>query len=270
MVDATHRTLADAVLQTGEPAAKIDAARRAFGAFGAAEIALDLAAPAPPQRPARPTAPELRNPGDMPRRRLAGQAGRVALLHAVAHIEFNAIDLAFDMAARFAGEIDAAGLDARDFVADWFAVGDDEARHFSMIADRLAALGAAYGDLPAHDGLWRAAEDTADAALARLAVAPMVLEARGLDVTPGMIERLEAAGDVESAAALRVIYDEEVGHVATGVRWFRTLCAARALEPQRAFEDLVRARFAGALKPPFNVDARARAGLEPAMYERLS
>lgn len=145
-------------------------------------------------------------------------------------------------------------------------MGDDEARHFQMLAERLGELGAAYGDLPAHDGLWQAAQDTADDLLARLAVVPLVLEARGLDVTPAMIERLERAGDTASAAILEVIYREEVGHVATGMRWFRHACAERGLEPESTWKSLVGARFKGHLKPPFNEAARQAAGLPRSYY----
>ncbi len=152
--------------------------------------------------------------------RLGSVQGRAALLHAVAHIEFNAINLAFDMAVRFAREADQLSLELREFVGDWIRVGGDEARHFGLIAARLKELGFRYGDFPAHDGLWEAAENTADNFLARLAVAPLILEARGLDVTPGMIRRLEGAGDNSSASILKVIYTDEIGHVACGERWF--------------------------------------------------
>lgn len=223
----------------------------------------------PPERPARPLKPDLVAPGDVPRRRLGSPEGKAALLHAVAHIEFNAIDLAFDMAARFASQIEADGLDAAAFVADWIRIGGEEARHFSMVCARLEAFGFAYGDLPAHDGLWRAAEDTSGDVLARLAIAPLVLEARGLDVTPEMMNRLRAAGDEESAAVLDVIYREEVGHVACGKRWFYAVCAARGLDPAGAFHALREAHFAGRLKPPFNHEARGRAGLPRSFYEPI-
>lgn len=219
-----------------------------------------------PDRPARPSVPVLASPTTMPKRRLSTTSGRIALLHAVAHIEFNAIDLAFDMAARFATEIQEAELNASEFVSDWFSVGADEARHFHLICDRLAKLGAKYGDLPAHDGLWEAAQNTADSALARLAIAPLVLEARGLDVTPMMIEKLENVKDFESAAVLKVIYDEEVGHVAKGRFWFDALCQAQGLSPQPTFRRLVCERFAGELKPPFNHEARTAAGMPQSYY----
>lgn len=221
----------------------------------------------PPVRPARPHRPALVAPGQVPRRRLGSLQGRVALLHALAHIEFNAIDLGLDMAARFTGVIKAEGLDANAFAADWVRIAADEARHFELLESRLRAFGASYGDLPAHDGLWTAAEATSADPLARLAVAPMALEARGLDVTPTMIERLHAAGDPESAAILEVIHREEVGHVAAGVRWFEALCLVRRLEPEATFRRLVAEHLAGGLKPPFNAAARAAAGFAPAYYD---
>ncbi|MGJ3230274.1 MAG: ferritin-like domain-containing protein [Oceanicaulis sp.] len=222
-----------------------------------------------PGRPARPERPELKPPGQVPRRRLGTPAGRFALLHAVAHIEFNAIDLAFDMVARFSGDARLSESERRAFIADWINVGDDEARHFLLVRERLAALGGDYGDLPAHDGLWEAARATCDDLAGRLAVAPMVLEARGLDVTPGMIERLRGAGDQASAAALEVIYTEEVAHVAAGRRWFETICAADGAEPEARFQELVKRYFRGDLKRPFNTPARDRAGLPQDWYEPL-
>ncbi|WP_089413411.1 ferritin-like domain-containing protein [Amphiplicatus metriothermophilus] len=266
MAPATSLACAAQALATAEPRAKAAAALDAAVRLQAAP-ALDPARLAGlADRPARPARPILAPPGKVPRRRLGSPRGRIALLHALAHIEFNAIDLAFDMAARFACDIAEAGLDARAFVADWAQVGADEARHFLMLADRLEALGAAYGDLPAHDRLWEAALATRDDALARLAVAPMALEARGLDVTPGLIARLEAAGDARSAALLRVIYEDEIGHVAAGVRWFRRLCARRGLRPAAAFRKLIAERLAGGLKPPFNTEGRSAADLTADFY----
>jgi uncharacterized ferritin-like protein (DUF455 family) len=220
----------------------------------------------PPDRPARPRRPELRRPGDMPKRRATGSPEhRIALLHALAHIELNAIDLACDILVRFP----QAGMPRR-FYEDWVSVADEEAKHFGLLSDRLTALGAAYGDLPAHDGLWLAAEETASDLLARLAVVPLVLEARGLDVTPKMIGDLKRAGDEESAAVLSVIYEEEIGHVAIGRRWFLFECERRALDPAQAWKDQVRTHFRGSLKPPFNDEARIAAGLVPAEYAALA
>jgi len=257
------------VLSASQPEKKVAAAHNAAALLRGGYLQFDAGrqSAVPPLRPARPAAPVLVDPRRAPRRRITTQAGRIALLHAVAHIEFNAIDLAFDMAARFAGEINHLGLDPREFAADWFAVGDDEARHFQLICDRLAELGAQYGDLPAHDGLWEAAEATADSLPARLAIAPMVLEARGLDVTPPMIEKLTVAGDLESAAVLQVIYKDEIGHVATGVKWFRKTCEATGEDMPKLFKSLVKSRYGGSLKPPFNEPARRAAGLLPALYE---
>jgi uncharacterized ferritin-like protein (DUF455 family) len=186
------------------------------------------------------------------------------MLHALAHIELNAIDLACDLLARFAGQFPAA------FIDDWVTVAEEEAVHFSLLAERLAALGAAYGDLPAHDGLWQAATETAGDALDRLAIVPLVLEARGLDVTPAIITSLHQAGDADSAAVLTRIFDDEIGHVATGRRWFDWLCRARGLEPVRAWHELVRRHFKAGLKRPFNAAARARAGLDAGFYEPLA
>ena len=228
--------------------------------------ALEVGTAVPPARPARPPAPELRLPRDMPKRRSGGSLpSRIALLHALAHIELNALDLVWDLVARFAGP-----ARPRAFWDDWVRVADEEATHHGLLADRLAALGAAYGDLPAHDGLWQAAEVTAHDLLARLAIVPLVLEARGLDVTPQMIQGLDKFGDTESAAALRVIYRDEIGHVAIGRRWFDALCAERSLDPESAWQDLVRRHFKGALKRPFNTDARTAAGLPAEFYEPLA
>lgn len=256
--------LAVGALCEGRPARK--AARAQIAAAALPGPAATSCAP-PPARPARPAQPVLVPPGQVPRRRLGTLQGRVALLHALAHIEFNAIDLGLDMAARFADKIEAEGLDAAAFVADWVRIAADEARHFQLLENRLRALGARYGDLPAHDGLWTAAEATSADPLARLAVAPMALEARGLDVTPAMIERLYAVGDPESAAILEVIHREEVGHVAAGVRWFEALCRVRRLAPEATFRRLVAEHLAGGLKPPFNAAARAKAGFAVSYYD---
>ncbi len=200
----------------------------------------------------------------MPRRRNFGALhGRIALLHALAHIELNAIDLAWDIVARFSGL-------PRAFYGDWAEVAAEEAEHFALLAARLKALGGAYGDLPAHDGLWESAAATAGDLLARLAVVPLVLEARGLDVTPEMIRRLERAGDPDSAQILHRIYADEIDHVAAGARWFDRLCRERGLDPEATFHDRVRRYFKGHIKPPFNREARDRAGLPAAYYEALA
>lgn len=210
--------------------------------------------------PGRPRRPELVDPARVPRRRLGSPQGRAALLHAVAHIEFNAINLALDACWRFS----AMPL---DYYRDWLSVAQDEARHFTLLAERLAALDLAYGDLPAHNGLWEAAEKTADDVLVRMALVPRVLEARGLDVTPGMIERLRRVGDEESVAVLEVILREEVRHVAIGTRWFRYLCERRSLDPDRVFPELLRQHGMG-LRPPLNEPAREAAGFSALELQR--
>mgnify|MGYP003700416097 CR=1 FL=1 len=254
--------LALGVLTTADAGEKAAKARLAAARWLGRDVS-GIGQAKPPDRPARPTAPELIDPGKMPRRKIGrGIEGRVALLHAIAHIELNAIDLAFDIVVRFADrDLPAA------FYDDWITIGDDEARHFQLLERRLGELGARYGDLPAHDGLWQAARDTADDLLSRLAVVPMVLEARGLDVTPAMIEKLDRAGDEESARVLEIIHDEEIGHVAAGRRWFEHLCAARTLPPEETWQRIVAERFRGGLKPPFNHDSRSRAGFPPSYYD---
>jgi uncharacterized ferritin-like protein (DUF455 family) len=202
----------------------------------------------------------------MPKRRAFGSvAGRIALLYALAHIELNAIDLGWDIIARFSGE-----SVPRAFFDDWVGVASEEARHFELLAQRLADFGARYGDLPAHDGLWESAAATTDDLLDRLAVVPLVLEARGLDVTPEMAARLERVDDPQSAAVLRRIYEDEIGHVAVGVRWFDRLCRARGLVPGEAFRERVGRCFKGGLKPPFNAEARTAAGFPAPYYEPLA
>jgi uncharacterized ferritin-like protein (DUF455 family) len=261
---ATLTAAALDVLTTADPMTKVRLTRACAAAWRERRIAT-TGNDAPPDRPARPERPELKRPRDMAKRGRGGSdQNRIALLHALAHIELNAIDLAWDIVARFAGD----GLpDA--FRDDWVQVADDEARHFAMLEARLNALGAAYGDLPAHDGLWQAAIATAHDLAARLAVVPMVLEARGLDVTPDTIAHLAGFGDTASAAMLQVILDDEVTHVAAGRRWFGHVCVQRGVEPVATWQDLVRRHFRGSLKPPFNLPRRLEAGFGPEFYEPL-
>ena len=218
-----------------------------------------------PDRPGRPEQPELVPPKAVGKRSLHTLPGRIALLHALAHIELNAVDLALDIVARFATE-----PVPHSFFDGWMQVAFEEAKHFGMVRERLRALGADYGDMPAHDGLWQAAHSTRNDLTARLAVVPLILEARGLDVTPSLQEKMRETGDVESAEVLKVIYEDEKGHVAIGAKWFRFLCARERKDPARTFQDLVRANFRGALKAPFNDLARAEAGLTPSFYRSLT
>ncbi|MDA0785969.1 MAG: ferritin-like domain-containing protein [Proteobacteria bacterium] len=252
---------ANAVLNTADAHAKC-AATAAFAAqWRDGQIARIGDAP-PPDRPQRPAKPALLQPADVPRRKInRGTAGRIAQLHALAHIELNAVDLAWDIIARF------SGCDLpRTFYDDWVLVADEEARHFGLLADRLAYFDAAYGDLPAHDGLWDSAVETSHDLAARLAVVPLVLEARGLDVTPMMIAKLRTVDDAETAALLEIIYRDEIGHVEIGHRWFAFECARLGLDAPLHWRNLVARHFRGALKPPFNIEARDAAGLPQDWY----
>ena len=214
----------------------------------------EVSAPALSDMPGRPAHPLLVSPKDLPKRRaLHTRAGRFALLHALAHIEFNAINLALDALYRFPGL-------PEDFYRDWLRVAQEEAEHFVLLRQQLRRLGGDYGDLPAHDGLWEMALDTAADPLARMALVPRVLEARGLDVTPAMRERLLAAGDAEAAAVLERIECDERGHVAVGTRWFRFLCAQRGLEPDRTFTTLLQRHYRGRIQGPLALPARRAAG----------
>lgn len=219
----------------------------------------------PPDHPARPARPELLSPREVPRRRPGTPEGRIALLHAVAHIELNAVDLHWDIIARFSHVRLPMG-----FFDDWVKAADEESKHFNLMCDCLEAMGSHYGALPAHAGMWRAAQDTAEDLMGRLAVVPMVLEARGLDVTPGMIEIFRKAGESDAVAALETIYAEEVSHVAYGSKWFHFLCGREDVDPKDRFHALVRRYFHGALKPPFNEEKRAEAGIPPDFYWPLT
>ncbi|MCA1199975.1 ferritin-like domain-containing protein [Sphingomonas sp. R647] len=243
--------------------AKVAAARKAARDWrlGRLEFAFDVAMP---DEPARPAIPELLPPNRMPRRGKGSEHGRIALIHALAHIEFVAIDLAFDMVGRFGGQF------PRAFTDDWMKVGADEAMHFALLDRRLKQLGSHYGEMPAHAGLWEAAVATAGDAAARLAVVPMVLEARGLDVTPATIARFKSAGDLPTAAILGRIFNDEIVHVAAGTRWFESLCVARGIDSRQEWRALLGRYFAGTVKPPFNDSARESAGLTRDYYESLA
>ena len=251
------------VLDTAEPAAKIRVARATACAWRRGELA-HVFPVAMPDTPARPAEPELLPANRMPRRGRGSAHGRLALLHALAHIEFVAIDLAFDMAGRFGADFPLA------FVDDWIAVGADEAMHFALLDRRLRSLGSRYGALPAHAGLWESADGTKGDALARLAVVPMVLEARGLDVTPATAARFAAAGDTASERILTRIYTDEIRHVSVGTRWFGWVCANHGIDPATRWQALVSRHFRGALRPPFNDSAREAAGLTREFYAPLA
>lgn len=262
MSDLSHKI--NAALMAHDPAEKAALARAVYRDWQAGKLDFFFV-DGPPERPGRPDKPELLHPTKMPKRRKAGSAGnRQALLHAVCHIELNAIDLALDMACRFGAQM------PKDFTGDWLKVADDEARHFTMVNERLKEMDSFYGAMPAHDGLWESAMATAHDLPARLAIVPMVLEARGLDVTPAMIDRFEKFGDPASAAILSVIYSEEVDHVAAGTRWFKYLAGKENKDEQNWFQEKVQSYFKGMLKRPFNVEARDKANFPQDWYEPLA
>lgn len=233
-------------------------------AFARGQLAIpaDAPPPGPIRMPGRPERPRLVHPRDLPRRGFAQPEGRAAFIHAVAHIEFNAIDLAWDAVYRFRGMAPA-------YYADWVGVAADEARHFRMLRARLRDFGHDYGDFDAHNGLWEMAEKTAHDGMARMALVPRVLEARGLDVTPGMIVKLRSLGDDATADILEVILREEVAHVAAGSRWFRWFCDARGADPRASFRALLREHAGGVLHKPFNTEARLQAGFDLDELESL-
>ncbi|MCA1978509.1 MAG: ferritin-like domain-containing protein [Thiobacillus sp.] len=203
--------------------------------------------------PGRPVRPALVLPHQVPRRRIDTLAGRAALVHALAHIEFNAINLALDAAHRFAGM-------PREYYDDWLRVADEEALHFSLLAAHLETLGHAYGDLPAHNGLWDMALKTAHDPLVRMALVPRVLEARGLDATPLIVAKLRAANDTPLIGILAIVERDEIGHVAIGNHWYGWLCERRGLDPAATFRRLLQEYDAPPLRPPFNLAARRQAG----------
>ena len=244
-----------ACLDASDPAEKIalvNATDRAFRSGELSAPATGLVADAI-GAPGRPATPKLVHPRDLPQRGLGSVDGRAALLHAITHIEFNAINLALDAAYRF-----------RDmppqFYLDWMSVAVDEARHFCLLEQRLGELGFAYGAFEAHNGLWEMAERTADSCLARMALVPRVLEARGLDVTPGMISRLRKLGDNASADILEIILAEEVRHVGIGSHWFAWCCDRDGVPPESTFIELIRNVAKGSIRGPFNFPARSAAG----------
>lgn len=246
---------ARACLDAASVEAKLDATFGAAAAFHRGELVVpgDAPAPEPVRMPGRPARPKLVHPRELPRRGLGSVQGRAAFIHAIAHIEFNAIDLAWDAVYRF------RGMPAQ-YYADWVSCAWDEARHFAMLQSRLRQMGHAYGDFDAHNGLWEMAEKTAHDGLARMALVPRVLEARGLDVTPGMIRRLRDVGDTATVEILEVILREEVAHVAAGSRWFRWYCDRAGVEPLPTFRDLLAGYARAVLYGPFNHEARSRAG----------
>ncbi len=207
----------------------------------------------PVHSPGRPVLPHLVAPRCLPRRSPHTRAGRTALIHALCHIEFNAINLAWDALYRFRDMPQA-------YYDDWLGVADEEAHHFSLLRAHLQGMGSDYGTLDAHDGLWAAVLETAHDVLIRMALVPRVLEARGLDVTPGIMEKLRHAGDVRAVEILRIIQRDEIGHVAIGSHWFRFLCLQRGLDPELYFRQLLASHFGARVRGPFDRAARRAAG----------
>jgi uncharacterized ferritin-like protein (DUF455 family) len=253
MMDLRQRALG--LLCLADPWAKASGIRQTLNDPMSLTIDAAAALSEPAGLPGRPARPALVSPANVPRRSLHTAQGRAALLHAVAHIEFNAINLALDAIWRFEHMPDA-------YYRDWLRVASEEAHHFSLLAEHLATLGHAYGDFDAHDGLWSMVEKTKHDIVARMALVPRTLEARGLDATPPMQAKLAQAGDARAVDILGVILRDEVGHVAIGNRWYRWLCERDGLDPIARFEQLLVTHHAPRPKPPFNFDARRRAGFD--------
>ena len=257
------RTLALQALALADADAKVaatQALRRALDAGAPLDPAAVLAEP--PALPGRPPRPRLVDPSRVPQRPAHTAEGRAALLHAIAHIERNAIDLALDACWRFAGLPEG-------FYRDWIGVAAEEAHHFTLLREHLRTLGHDYGDFDAHDGLWAMAHKTRGDVVARMALVPRTLEARGLDATPAIQAKLARAGDARAVEILDVILRDEVGHVAIGNRWYRWLCARDGLDPLAHHERLVQRYAAPRPKPPFNTAARRAAGFDDAEIARL-
>ncbi|MBL0421815.1 ferritin-like domain-containing protein [Ramlibacter sp. AW1] len=246
----TLREQALAVLRQADPGLKAEAARALHLQDDCGEA---LTLHEPPGLPGRPAEPQLVPHTALKSRPVHTPAGRAALLHALAHIEFNAIDLAADLVWRFGGM-------PPEFYRQWAVVAQEEALHFQLLRARLQATGHDYGDFPAHNGLWEMARKTRHDLLARLALVPRTLEARGLDASPPIRAKLLAAGDTESAAVLDIILRDEIGHVAVGNRWYRHVCEARGLDPVATYAQLARQYEAPRPRGPFNLDARRAAG----------
>ena len=228
----------------------------------AGELTCDTVPLEPIGEPGRPVRPRLVAPRDLPRRKLTTTEGHAALIHAICHIEFNAINLALDAVYRFR-ELPT------DFYSDWLRIAEEEAYHFGLLREHLRTLGHDYGDFDAHNGLWEMTVDTAHDAMIRMALVPRVLEARGLDVTPAIMQKLADIGDDEAVAILEIIQRDEIGHVEIGSRWFRYLCEQRKLEPESTFRDLLSQYMKGKIKGPLDRQARRQAGFSEAELDYL-
>lgn len=258
--DLFARTLA--CLRNPDPAAKASQTRALRAAWLNGELEFGGRAPEPLTEPGRPARPALVSPFEVERRSLATLEGRAALVHALAHIEFNAINLALDAVHRFRGL-------PRVYYDDWLKVAAEEAHHFELLRDHLRSIGYDYGDFPAHNGLWEMALKTAGDVLARMALVPRVLEARGLDASPALMAKFRGAGDARMVGILEIILRDEIGHVAIGNRWYLHLCEQRGLDPLATFARLIEEYDAPRIRPPFHVEARRAAGFSDAEIEYL-
>ena len=259
------RCAALAALALSDPAAKAAQARALWDALQAGRLQTDAdaALAEPPGLPGRPALPRLVPAAQVPTRSPFTLTGRAALLHAICHIEFNAINLALDAVWRFAGM-------PEQYYRDWLRVAAEEALHFSLLRAHLQTLGHDYGDFDAHDGLWRMTEATAHDIVARMALVPRTLEARGLDATPPIQAKLRQAGDLAAVAILDVILRDEIGHVAIGNHWYAWLCARDGLDAEALYPQLVARHAAPRLRPPFNLVARRAAGFSEGELDALA
>ncbi len=247
-----------------DPWKKCDLVLETYRQWKCGALAFDHAVPLPDTVTAgHPDTPILVHPRDLPRRGMGSMVGRAALIHAVVHIEFNAINLALDAVCRFRQL-------PPEYYADWLKVASEESKHFNKLNKRLNKLDYNYGDFPAHDGLWDMARRTVRDPLHRMALIPRVMEARGLDVTPGMIQRFRNIGDLETVAILELILREEIGHVEAGSRWFHYLCEQRSLDAETTYLELVQRYMGNKLHCPLNLDGRLQAGFSTSELDQLS
>jgi uncharacterized ferritin-like protein (DUF455 family) len=256
------RSQALAILLTADPTAKAERARALRADDAGVPIGAELTIAEPEGIPGRPVRPILVPHTALRQRKIGSPEGRAALIHALAHIEFNAIDLALDLCWRFSGM-------PVDFYCDWVAVAREEALHFQLLREHLRGLGHDYGDFPAHGALWEMAQKTRHDLLARVALVPRTLEARGLDASPPIRAKLASVGDLAGAAIIDQILRDEIGHVAIGNRWYRWLCADRGLDPLTSYAALALQYGAPRLRPPFNLEARLAAGFDQAELDAL-
>ncbi|MDH5395556.1 MAG: ferritin-like domain-containing protein [Gammaproteobacteria bacterium] len=245
---------AERCLKACAPAEKIALSYATAEAWQQDQLSLEKQAPILRfEEPGRPDKPELVSARELTRRKPNSKAGHAALIHSICHIEFNAINLAWDAVYRFQDMPD-------DFYNDWVRVAKEEAYHFELLSSHLKTLGFVYGDFTAHNGLWESALQTAHDPMVRMALVPRVLEARGLDVTPGIVKKLESIGDSQAVDILAIVHRDEIGHVAAGTRWFRYFCDARELNAEETFKQLINQYMKGILRGPFDHEVRKRAG----------